>query len=846
MSEQKTRKVRSYRHDDSARRSNNPPVGLVTPESDQYTPPTKWQYDSHLSPSMQWAGKAERQSFLVPTVSLHVHERIDPRTIMAAAQSPQADFNSRLPLFDTQGENLSRHDALSFYQHQHGWSNRLIAGDSLMVMNSLLTKEGVGGKVQCVYMDPPYGIKYGSNFQPFIDKREVKDGKGEDLTAEPEMIKAFRDTWKLGIHSYLSYLRDRLLLIRELLTNSGSVFVQIGDENVHRVGMLLDDIFGAENRVATITYATSSSSTGKQLSEVADYILWYAKDKSLIKYRQLYAPLTRAEITELFSWHAYVELSNGDTRKITNEERFDPDKYLPEGARIYQRRSMTSQGWSNTGRSEPYKYAGKVYRCHKNMHWSVSKEGMDYLGKIGRLDATEGQETLCYKKYEDEVPGRKINNVWAAQMRAFNQRYVVETATSVIQRCILMTTDPGDLVFDPTCGGGTTAYVAEQWGRRWITCDTSRVALALARQRLMTANYNYYKLVDETRGISAGFQYKSVSKVSAAILAYKQPQEEILYDQPLKDSKKARVTGPFTVEAVPSPVVRSVDEAAEMDEPAEHDTVMAGVEEARRGETLRVNEWRDELLKTGIRGKGQTRIKFSELSIVPGAYYLHATARTDEKTPKNVAVAFGPEHEPLEQRQVDLALEEALNLVPKPDLVVFSAFTFDPEAAKDIDEKKWPGVQLLKALMNPDMQTADLKKERTSNESFWLIGQPEVLLERLHDDKDQFQVKVRGFDYYNPLTGKIESGGPDRIAIWMLDTNYDGRSLYPKQVFLPLADNEGGWHKLAKDLRAEIDTQKIAAYHSLTSLPFILGEFKRVAVKIVDNRGIESLRILRL
>ena len=844
MSEQKTRKVRSYRHDDSARRSNNPPVGLVTPESDQYTPPTKWQYDSHLSPSMQWAGKAERQSFLVPTVSLHVHERIDPRTIMAAAQSPQADFNSRLPLFDTQGENLSRHDALSFYQHQHGWSNRLIAGDSLMVMNSLLTKEGVGGKVQCVYMDPPYGIKYGSNFQPFVDKKEVKDGKGEDLTAEPEMIKAFRDTWELGIHSYLSYMRDRLLLARELMTDSGSIFVQIGDENVHRVSILMDDIFGAENKVATISFATTSGSSTNRLPQVADYLLWYAKDSKQIKYRQLYEPLTRAEIAEFFSSYSGVELPDGTCRKLTDEERFNPGKFLPKGARMYQRAGLDSQG---TGRSEPYEWNGKNFHCPPKRHWSISKEGMDKLAELNRLDSIEKKDSLKWKKYENEVPGRRINNIWPAQMFASEKRYVVETSSKAVMRCMLMTTDPGDLVFDPTCGSGVTAHTAEQWGRRWITCDTSRVALALARQRLMTANYNYYKLVDETRGISAGFQYKSVPKVSASTLAYEQPpQEEILYDQPLKDSKKARVTGPFTVEAVPSPVVRSVDEAAEMDEPAEHDTVMAGVEEARRGETLRVNEWRDELLKTGIRGKGQTRIKFSELSIVPGAYYLHATARTDEKTPKNVAVAFGPEHEPLEQRQVDLALEEALNLVPKPDLVVFSAFTFDPEAAKDIDEKKWPGVQLLKALMNPDMQTADLKKERTSNESFWLIGQPEVLLERLHDDKDQFQVKVRGFDYYNPLTGKIESGGPDRIAIWMLDTNYDGRSLYPKQVFLPLADNEGGWHKLAKDLRAEIDTQKIAAYHSLTSLPFILGEFKRVAVKIVDNRGIESLRILRL
>ena len=346
---------------------------------------------------MQWAGKAERQSFLVPTVSLHVHERIDPRTIMAAAQSPQADFNSRLPLFDTQGENLSRHDALSFYQHQHGWSNRLIAGDSLMVMNSLLTKEGVGGKVQCVYMDPPYGIKYGSNFQPFVDKKEVKDGKGEDLTAEPEMIKAFRDTWELGIHSYLSYMRDRLLLARELMTDSGSIFVQIGDENVHRVSILMDDIFGAENKVATISFATTSGSSTNRLPQVADYLLWYAKDSKQIKYRQLYEPLTRAEIAEFFSSYSGVELPDGTCRKLTDEERFNPDKFLPKGARIYRRTGLDSQGVSTTGRSESYKWNGRIFNCSQNRHWSVSKEGMDKLGELGRLEALKGKIHLCGK-----------------------------------------------------------------------------------------------------------------------------------------------------------------------------------------------------------------------------------------------------------------------------------------------------------------------------------------------------------------------------------------------------------------------------------------------------------------
>ena len=504
--------IEQYEHADK-QRVNNPQVGLVTPNTDPDKGEKKtWEYDPHLDPALQWAGKAEHTSFEVPTVSLHVHERIDTKTIIGAV-SKAHDDGGQASLFT---ERRPLREAISFYRHKDNWSNRLIAGDSLLVMNSLLEKEGMSGKVQCVYMDPPYGIKYGSNFQPFVNQREVKDGKDEDLTAEPEMIKAFRDTWELGIHSYLSYLRDRLLLARELLTDSGSCFVQIGDENVHRVSMILDDIFGAENRIATITFAKTSNSSSKHLPDVVDYLLWYAKDKEKVRYRQTYESLNRAEIAALFSWHAYVEMPDGSSRKITDKERIDPDNFLPKGARIYQRRSMTSQGESTTGRSEPYKWNGVTYQCPKDRQWSVSKEGMDQLGKMGRLDTTEGQDTLCYKRYETEIPGRQINNIWSAQMRAFGQRYVVETATSTIQRCLLMTTDPGDLVLDPTCGSGTTAFVAEHWGRRWMTCDTSRVALTLARQRLMTANFDYYRLAYPDEGVGSGFQYKSVQHISVA------------------------------------------------------------------------------------------------------------------------------------------------------------------------------------------------------------------------------------------------------------------------------------------------------------------------------------------
>ena len=829
------RSIKSYAHKDK-KRLNNPQVGLVTSETDPDADGRAYAHDPHLDPQISWAGKTEHGSFEVPTVSLHVHERIDSRTIIEAVRKRNG-AKMRQSLFDMPGENPPLRQAIEFYKHRHNWSNRLIAGDSLLVMNSLIEKEGLGGQVQTIYMDPPYGISYGSNFQPFVNRKEVVDGRAEDLTYEPEPLRAFRDTWELGIHSWLAYLRDRLLLARELLSEKGSCFLQVGKENVHRASMVMDEVFGADNRMATISYATTGGSSTKFLPEVAHYLLWYARDCGQVKYRQLYEPLTRAGLIKYFNWDVKVELPDGQCRSPTPEERFDPDKYLPAGARLYRRRPLDSQGVSTTGRSEPYEYDGRAFRCGLNRQWSISKAGMDRLAELGRLEALEGQSSLMWKLYEDEVPGRRINNIWATQMAPAGKRYVVQTAASVIQRALLMTTDPGDLVFDPTCGSGATAQVAEQWGRRWISCDTSRVAVAIARQWLMTANYDYFELAHPDEGVGSGFRYRSVATVSARTLGYdEQPPPATLYDQPQTDRARVRVTGPFTVEAVPAPVVKSIDDLAPPPPPPPSTPADASV--ARSGPTLRHADWRDELLKTGIRGRAGQRISFVRLEPLPGTRWLQAEGETksdDSGTDgARVVVSFGPDHAPLEQRQVELAVEEAQTLVPKPKVIVFAAFQFDPEAAKDIDETNWPGVTLLKAQMNADLLTADLKKARAGNESFWLIGQPDIAIERMAEgaDRGKFRASVRGFDYYNTRTGDVESGGPERIALWMLDPDYDGRSLLPCQAFFPMAGAEDGWAKLARDLKAEIDLELIEAYRGTVSLPFEAGAHRRAAVKI--------------
>ena len=848
------RNIESYDHAGKDR-VNNPPVGLVTPDTDPEAGATGYRHDPHIDPCLSWAGKAEHTSFEVPAVSLHVHERIDPRAIIEAVRKRSED-DRQMSLFESPDENPPIRQAIEFYKHRHNWSNRLVAGDSLLVMNSLLEKEGLAGQVQTVYVDPPYGIRYGSNFQPFVNHNEVKE-RESDLTSEPEQIRAFRDTWELGIHSYLAYLRDRLLLARELMHESGSCFVQIGDENVHRVGLLLDEVFGAGNRIATISYATSGGSSASALPEVADYLLWYSKHKEKTKYRQLYLPLSRKEVVEQMSWHAMVELADGESRPLTEEEKANPESHLPAGARLFQRAMLTSQNESKTGRSEPYQVDRRTYICPKNRQWGVSKEGLDRLYEKNRLDLSGHHKRLAWKNYEDEIPGKKLNNIWSDLARPVNKRYVVQTANKILQRCILMTTDPGDLVFDPTCGSGTTAFVAEQWGRRWITCDTSRVALTLAKQRLMTANFDYYELARPAEGVGSGFRYQSVDTVSAATLGYDEPpRQTLIYDQPFTDSKKARVTGPFTVEAVPAPVVQPLDDSDEPQRlPADHSV-------ARSGATARQRDWRDELLKTGIRGKAGQRISCARLEPLPGMRCLHAEGETrpddsgedvihdtaTARQPIRFVVSFGPDHAPMEQRQVAQALEEAQSLVPKPKIVVFAAFQFDPEASRDIDETNWPGVTLLKAQMNADLLTEDLKKKRASNESFWLIGQPDVAVERIASgpDKGKFRVTVQGFDYFNTKTGGLESGGAEKIALWMLDPDYDGRSLFPRQVFFPMASAKDGWATLARNLKAEIDTDRLKAYRGAESLPFEAGEYGRAAVKIVDDRGIESLKTVEL
>jgi adenine-specific DNA-methyltransferase len=967
-------RVISYGHTD--RRRNNPEVGLVSEASDPQQPKKEWAYSPHLdpvlnfdssraelesqvadalasgdasamraaleeiqrrgAPYLQWAGKAERTSFEVDTVSLHVHERIDPMSILAQVglkHEPPRQANLWTPPF----ENRPLREAVDFYRHPKGWANRLVSGDSLQVMNSLLVKEGMAGQVQMIYIDPPYGIKYGSNFQPFVGKLDVKDKSDADLTQEPEMIKAFRDTWELGIHSYLTYLRDRVTLSHQMLTASGSIFVQISDENEHLVRTLLDEVFGVENYISTIRFKKSTATSSGLLPTSSDLLIWYARERKVVKYRQLFWEKSN----DLASYVMAQHRSSGRMRRMTRAEQQDWSSL--KDWRVFSAQNLRSQGVraNTTGN---FVHQGVSYYSGDSHNWKTHLTGLRRLSVANRLSASSALPN--YKRFVADFPVYPVTDDWAdtaiAGFSSEEKVYVVQTAEKVLERCILMTTDPGDLVLDPTCGSGTTAVTAERTGRRWITCDTSRVAITLAKQRLMTASYDYYELAYPHEGLKGGFIYKTVPHVTLKSIAnnadidtiyermhpaivealsalnaafgkhppplplpvtegvrkgqklalgkpgvalhewevpfpsdegalpagwpdaLREPfdafhvtrqrmqaemdrsiaanaENETLYDQPEKSKTKLRITGPFTVEAVPFPTVLSLEaaEGGASATPTEDQAYQTSI--ARSGESNRQQQWRDELLKTGIRGKGGQKLEFAELEVMAGTTCLHATGTLAE-TGERVVVSFGPEHGALEQRQVEHALNEAGELFPRPKMIVFCAFTFDPEAAKDIDALK--GITALKAQMNTDLLTEDLKKARSSNQSFWLMGQPDVALTQTADGL--WQVEVNGFDYFDTVKGELISGGKGKIARWSLDTDYDGRSLFPHQVFFPMADKDEGWMKLKKTIRAELDESLLSQFHGTVSLPFEAGKHGKAAVKIVDDRGIESLKILPL
>jgi adenine-specific DNA-methyltransferase len=803
--------VEDYEHS-GAKRTNNPPAGLAHLDRDE-TPTKKLQYDPHLDPQMVWAGKAERSQADVPAPSIHVHEELSAQKIIGSVRKQRL----QPALFDV--SELDPAKAVDFYKHDMNWSNRMILGDSLVVMSSLIERERLAGHVQCVFMDPPYGIKYQSNFQPRIGDTEVGDRKDDDLTREPEMIQAYRDTWELGVHSYLTYLRDRFMVARELLTESGSIFVQISAENVHRVRVLLDEVFGSENFVAEIAYqkttgAGSPNEVLTSLPAVFDFIIWYARDKSQLKYRQLY--LEKSIGGQGSSLYTQVELADGSTRPLTPEER--GGARLPDGARVFGLDNLSSQSGVDKTRY-PLEIDGRTFLPPNRRVWATDRAGMDRLLDAGRVRVGAGANP-GYVRYMDDFPGYPLSNIWTDTVGqnqfGGEKRYVVQTALKAVQRCILMTTDPGDLVLDPTCGSGTTSLVSEQWGRRWITVDTSRVAMAIARERLLTSVFPYYQLHDPMRDVDGGFVYKVVERVMLQTIARgEDPSKTILHDQPIVVKDKTRVSGPFTVEALSRYAINPADDSpstgAVVEDAADHvETLLSA------------------LRTQGIPRPGSKPARIESLASLSGAGALQAEGVLDRDGKKvKFAVSLGPRFGAITMAQVSDALQDAIGF----GMVVFAGFAVAADAQAQLATGKVGGVDVALLLANPDLLAGDLLKNTSSSQTFRLYASPDVRIER---EDGSWRATVEGVDSFDASTGEVVSYGRSGIQAWFLDTEYDGRVFRVSQAFFPVSS---GWEKLSRSLRGTVDADLVEELHSWTSLPFDTPESGRIAVRVISDDG---------
>lgn len=889
--------VVSYEHQDE--RLNNPTADAAETfydaDGDQF-PPVRYPRDPDLDPQLVWRGKdaLDSEDLVVDAPPIYIQEKIDPRALVENLRrtAERAEDEPELTLFDQFDGDLDELEQVEFYKHAQQWSNRMILGDSLQVMTSLAEREDLRGKVQMVYLDPPYGIKFNSNWQVSFRNTKVVDGKLDHAVREAEQIKAFRDTWQDGIHTYLTYLRDRLVAARELLTDSGSLFLQIGDDNVHVVRCLLDETFGPENFVAQITVQKAASSGDAALGRVADFVLWYSKDAAMLKYREV---LELKPPEDLLSYRR-IRLADGTDRPSTAAERL-PSAQLPDGARLFRPDPMTSDRRPGAGDTIQYEYQGRIVTPGKGT-FKTNLRGLNTLANADRLWLTSGG-LLQFVRYPDDFPASPVQNVWTGTRggAGSDRIYVVQTATRVVERCMLMATDPGDLVLDPTCGSGTTAFVAEQWGRRWITIDTSRVALALARQRLMAARFPYFLLADTPEGrakeaevtqvpadphapttgdIRHGFVYERVQHITLKSIANnpdiregmtrdeidaaikKHADFEYLYDKPYEDKKKARVTGRFTVESLEPH--RSVSFSGN-DDPSTRESLseVRAAADPDSGDFERMIF--DNLAQAGVQnGRRDERLEFAVLNDHAGSYVqaIAETVADDQGESMNVALALGPQYGTVDGAFIKAAAKEAL-ANPDVGMLCVLAFAFDPRATEataadgvSIDasdegfaevagERKLGRLPVLLVRMNADLLMGeDLKKTGAGN-LFTVFGEPDI---EIVEQDDQLVVDLRGVDVYDPTKGTVRSGDTGQIAMWMIDTDYDGESFFVRHCYF----TGGGdpYKKLKTTLKADIDADAWASLNKTVSRPFPKPSTGRIAVKVINDYGDEVTKVFEV
>lgn len=857
--------VSSIQHKEDKRASipSTEREGMEAPATEGMTKQSAYQMFAHdftrgRDPELYWVDKyknddeeTQAQYLKTDVKSLYVHEDVSPEYLISQLYEMKKEATpQQLDLFATP-ENIDdlMERVATYYQHNDDWQNRLILGDSLMVMNSLLNRESMKNRVQCIYFDPPYGINYSKNWQIKISNTNVKDTDA-GVSVEPEMIKAYRDTWELGIHSYLSYLRDRLVLARELLTESGSCFVQISDENVHIVRTIMDEVFGSENFVSQIVYTKTSGFSSKNISNVCDFILWYAKDQQKVKSRKLYDKKSPLEDPHYNS----LELENGRRLTISQWEKENNEEFVynnrPKGSRVFRIDNICSDGEAN--KEQPFEYEGKTYYPSAGNHWKATyPDGMNRLGKLKRISASD--KKLNYIRYFEDFPMMESTNIWTdilgIQSRKDPKVYVVQTATKTIQRCILMTTDPGDLVLDPTCGSGTTAYVAEQWGRRWITIDTSRIALNIAKRRLMTAILPYYILHDEDGGnVRQGFKYKTVPHITLKALANDLPfDEEILYDQPEEDKKRIRVSGPFTVETLQS---------LDIIEPKDVDDR----EDTEEDDSLFIRRVFDHLQSGGIKNgaKEQKAVMHGMETVVNPYLNARGYYTDDEGRERLVYFLIGPKYGTVSKQQVNKATQEMIARQSEgASWLVILGFSFEDNIENQTIS--FAGFQVSKVRMGDDLLQDGLLKKDKKAASFIIIGEPDIAL--VKDDGGKCHIEIRGLDMYDPIKNMVKERSVADIAYWEMDTDYSGNRFRVKSIHFCGGDKKefDAWKKgltslqprntrkgIEQTLRMEFCDEVWDSLYDFRSEPMEYVAGKKIAVRVVSQFGEESTKVITM
>ena len=904
--------VESLTHEEKRKNIPTAEFQSVLEKEQQQPKQIRYPRNTDLDPQLVWRGKDEQDwsDLVVHAPPLYIQEKVHPKVLiddlLRTTKEREHDAGQiTADLFADFNGIPKGADKTEFYQHDQNWTNRMILGDSLQVMASLAEREGLRGKVQCIYFDPPYGIKFNSNFQWSTTSRDVKDGKADHITREPEQVKAFRDTWRDGIHSYLTYLRDRLTVARDLLTDSGSIFVQIGDENVHRVRAVMDEVFGETNLVSSIAFKKTSGTGSNFLENIYDHALWYAKDLSRMKYRQ---PLAEKGSSLLETQYT----GNDELREIAQHK--DPR---------YMAGDMSSQGASEAG-TYPFSYQGQDFRLPPNTHWKASRAGMPRLAMSGRLIGI-GQR-LRYRRYADDYPVVTFSNSWDDTIvsgYADPKVYVVQTSTKVIQRCVLMATDPGDLVLDPTCGSGTTATVAEQWGRRWITIDTSRVALALARARIMGARYPFYLLADSREGqikeaevtltvpssqpvqgdIRHGFVYERVPHITLKSIA-NNAEIDVIWDkcqaklEPLRETLNAALKKTWQEWEIPreadakwpdaakklhadwwqariarqQEIDKSIAAKAEFeylyDKPYENKKCVrvAGpftVESLSPHRMLGVDE-NDELIDTLKQDNADyaARQTFPQMILenlkTAGVQQAHKEDRITftALTPwpgEGSVCAEGRYLEGDTEKRAGIFIGPEFGTVQRSDLVeaarecgdagfdVLIACAFNYEAHAT-EFSKLGRIPVLKARMNADLHMAEDLKNTGKGNLFVIFGEPDIDLLPQADGK--LCVKVNGVDVFKPQTGEVISNGADGIACWFLDTDYNEESFFVRHAYFLGANDP--YSALKTTLKAEIDPEAWATLNSDTSRPFEKPKNGRIAVKVINHLGDEVMKVFRV